>query len=276
VDQPVDPTPGDSWGVGQLANAYGQVAVAADDVSGIISRVEHAASGGAWVGLAGDTFRSQLCSLPEDSRKCADSYDIACQASTIWASRLEQAQSKADTNLAKAKEAGADLAAAQAALSSALAVEDSAWSKYQGLERLAALYQGVEPPAHVTLPSSWQRARARNACVAASSTVGSCRQQVTDAEAALQAAKRLVAEAKEEYVEASRVVVAKLGEAEYGKITLKNKDVDHILDLQLGGTSVLENLQLLDRSVNRSLGSQIMHRLKSVPPNKKVKIVFME
>lgn len=34
-------------------------------------------------------------------------------------------------------------------------------------------------------------------------------------------------------------------------------DIGHILDLRLGGRNVLENLQLLDRSVNRSFGAQI-------------------
>ena len=34
-------------------------------------------------------------------------------------------------------------------------------------------------------------------------------------------------------------------------------DVDHIIDLQLGGTNDIMNLQLLDSSVNRSLGVQI-------------------
>ena len=34
------------------------------------------------------------------------------------------------------------------------------------------------------------------------------------------------------------------------------------MDLQLGGKDVLENLQGLDRSVNRSLGIQIHNQLK--------------
>jgi len=44
-------------------------------------------------------------------------------------------------------------------------------------------------------------------------------------------------------------------------------DVDHILDLQLGGDATsVENLQLLDRSVNRSLGAQIRNAIKDYPP----------
>ena len=40
------------------------------------------------------------------------------------------------------------------------------------------------------------------------------------------------------------------------------KDVDHILDLRLGGENVLENMQLLDRSVNRSFGAQIGNAIR--------------
>ena len=39
-------------------------------------------------------------------------------------------------------------------------------------------------------------------------------------------------------------------------------DVDHVVDLQIGGHDDILNLQLLDRSVNRSLGSQIRHAIK--------------
>jgi RHS repeat-associated protein len=41
-------------------------------------------------------------------------------------------------------------------------------------------------------------------------------------------------------------------------------DIDHILDLQLGGDDVLANMSPLDSSVNRSLGSQIYHALKDL------------
>ena len=40
------------------------------------------------------------------------------------------------------------------------------------------------------------------------------------------------------------------------------KDVDHILDLRLGGRNVLDNMQLLDRSVNRSFGAQIGNAIR--------------
>lgn len=43
-------------------------------------------------------------------------------------------------------------------------------------------------------------------------------------------------------------------------------DVDHTIDLQLGGLDDIANMSPLDASVNRSLGSQIMWQLRGVEP----------
>jgi hypothetical protein len=42
-------------------------------------------------------------------------------------------------------------------------------------------------------------------------------------------------------------------------------DVDHIIDLQLGGADEVANMTPLDSSVNRSLGPQIAAQLRGVP-----------
>lgn len=47
----------------------------------------------------------------------------------------------------------------------------------------------------------------------------------------------------------------------YGPVP-KGKDVDHIQELQLGGRNALDNAMPLDKSVNRSVGSQIKHQIK--------------
>ena len=41
-------------------------------------------------------------------------------------------------------------------------------------------------------------------------------------------------------------------------------DVDHIIDLQLGGTDTISNMQTLDSSVNRSLGRQIQQAIQDL------------
>jgi filamentous hemagglutinin len=47
-------------------------------------------------------------------------------------------------------------------------------------------------------------------------------------------------------------------------------DIDHILDLQIGGEDVLANMNPLDSSVNRSLGAQIYHAIKNAPYGTKI------
>lgn len=45
-----------------------------------------------------------------------------------------------------------------------------------------------------------------------------------------------------------------------------NEDVDHIVDLQLGGPDTVVNMAPLDRSVHRSLGAQIGRALRGLAP----------
>lgn len=46
----------------------------------------------------------------------------------------------------------------------------------------------------------------------------------------------------------------------------RGADVDHTIDLQIGGLDDIANMSPLDLSVNRSLGSQIMWQLRGVEP----------
>jgi hypothetical protein len=47
-------------------------------------------------------------------------------------------------------------------------------------------------------------------------------------------------------------------------------DVDHIIDLQLGGADTVRNMLPLNSSVNRSLGAQIQHQIKNLPPGTRI------
>ncbi|QAY68790.1 RHS repeat-associated core domain-containing protein [Xylanimonas protaetiae] len=51
-----------------------------------------------------------------------------------------------------------------------------------------------------------------------------------------------------------------------GNTVPRGADVDHTIDLQLGGLDDISNMSPLDLSVNRSLGSQIGHQLRGVAP----------
>jgi filamentous hemagglutinin len=47
-------------------------------------------------------------------------------------------------------------------------------------------------------------------------------------------------------------------------------DVDHMVDLQLGGTDTISNMSPLDMSVNRSLGAQIYQQTKGLQLGTKI------
>lgn len=47
-------------------------------------------------------------------------------------------------------------------------------------------------------------------------------------------------------------------------------DIDHIVDLQLGGADTVANMSPLDLSVNRSLGAQIYHQTRDLPVGTKI------
>ncbi|GIJ28138.1 hypothetical protein Vqi01_33000 [Micromonospora qiuiae] len=47
-----------------------------------------------------------------------------------------------------------------------------------------------------------------------------------------------------------------------GRQTIPGADIDHKIDLQLGGADHIDNMWLLDSSVNRSLGAQISAQLR--------------
>ena len=50
-----------------------------------------------------------------------------------------------------------------------------------------------------------------------------------------------------------------------GNTVSPGNDVDHVVDLQLGGGDSVTNMLPLNSSVNRSLGSQIHHQIKNLP-----------
>jgi RHS repeat-associated protein len=60
-----------------------------------------------------------------------------------------------------------------------------------------------------------------------------------------------------------------------GGVLKSNQHVDHIVELQLGGTNDQSNLQGLDGSVNTSFGSQIKNQIKSVPDGTRIKKVVL-
>jgi filamentous hemagglutinin len=55
-----------------------------------------------------------------------------------------------------------------------------------------------------------------------------------------------------------------------GNTVPAGSDVDHMVDLQLGGNDTISNMSPLDMSVNRSLGAQIFQQTKGLQPGTKI------
>ena len=91
----------------------------------------------------------------------------------------------------------------------------------------------------------------------------------TDAQKAAADAKvKALTEAHTEkiHVERSGPSASKIYKDAHGVDSVpKGSDVDHVIDLQLGGKNDVSNMSPLDSSVNRSLGAQIMHAIKDYP-----------
>ena len=87
----------------------------------------------------------------------------------------------------------------------------------------------------------------------------------TDAQKAAADAKvKALTEAHTEkiHVERSGPSASKIYKDAHGVDSVpKGSDVDHVIDLQLGGKNDVSNMSPLDSSVNRSLGAQIMHAI---------------
>lgn len=55
----------------------------------------------------------------------------------------------------------------------------------------------------------------------------------------------------------------------------RGANVDHVVDLQLGGADEILNTNPLDASVNRSLGAQIGNQIRGPQPRTRVCSVLM-
>jgi len=89
VGLPVDPTPGDAFGIRSLAAKYGVIAQIAGEAS---TGVRHARSSGAasaWVGDAGDVFRDKSERMPGELAKANDSYELVAEALRVWAAAVD-------------------------------------------------------------------------------------------------------------------------------------------------------------------------------------------
>jgi len=213
VGLPVDPTPGDAFGIRALAGKYGEIAQIAGEAS---SGVRHARSSGAasaWVGDAGDIFRDRSERMPGELAKANDSYELVAEALRTWAAAVDDTQAQADRGLQQAREAHHDLSAAQAALHSAEWSWTTAHAQQLTYQTLKKAYSIVPPPPNVKMPTDYQLRSVDRSAQQAQASMASAKHAIADADARLAAARALVLEAKERRDHAERAVVHQIAQA---------------------------------------------------------------
>ena len=139
-----------------------------------------------------------------------------------------------------------------AALGAAAAPLAAAGSNLLGKAATAALGRGAAeagPSLRLTYKPGWTAAQraAADAKVAA----------LNDANLIVTPVRRATASAASRYRSAGGTVPP-------------GSDVDHIIDLQLGGADAIFNMGPLDFSVNRSLGAQIANQIRDLPPGTRI------
>jgi len=174
-----DPTPGDPWSIRRMQRSWSDLADDAEAAESKLRQLLGDAAISGWIGEGGDAFRQKTYDLPGQLGKCHNSYRLAADALSTWATRLETHQADADRALVQGRAAKADLDAASASVTSASGSDVLAF-----LER----YADTQPPASVQVPSDQQirdaRARlssAQGAQHGAQSRLDAARQLALDA-----------------------------------------------------------------------------------------------
>jgi hypothetical protein len=214
VDLGSDPTPGDAFGIRALAVKYSDIAVIAGEASDGVLRARTSGAASAWIGDAGDIFREKSHRMPGELAKANDSYSLVAEALRVWAESVDDTQAQADRGLQQAREAYADLSAAQAALGSAQSSWSTVHAQQLTYQKLTKDYASVPPPANVTMPTDYQLRSADRSAQQAHTSIAAAQSRIADADARLAAAKALVHAAKERRDDAERTVVHKIGAAQ--------------------------------------------------------------
>ena len=192
LDLSGDPVPGDPSTVSDVARKWSSVADDADTARTQISSLLGDQAVMQWLGKAGDAFRSHSNKLPGQLQKCSDSYHQAASALSSWSTQLDAHQGVADHALVLGRAALTDLHNAQGTLSAAQGNATSAQSQVNANTATTrqAAHDSTVPP-----PDPAQVRAAVNRAAAASQAVTSAQHAVGEAQARLDAAKRMAADA---------------------------------------------------------------------------------
>ncbi|MEU9209026.1 putative T7SS-secreted protein [Streptomyces sp. NPDC048415] len=207
LDLDHDPTPGDPHRVRKLAGSLHDFA---DDVSQVLRDIKGMAKEDAvlkWAGKTADAFTAEFEDVPGKLKKLKKSYDIAGDALASYWPDLEDAQTKADQALRDGRKARTELSTAQTALTGA-----NDWVR-TATAKADAYAPDKNHGKDIPKPDEAEVRRATRNAQHAKEQQTSAQKDVDDAQGALNAAKKLAAQAKGLREDAARRTVKKLHEA---------------------------------------------------------------
>ncbi|MFW8744890.1 hypothetical protein, partial [Mesorhizobium japonicum] len=79
VDLNADPTPGDAFGIRELAKRYSDIAYVAANAASVVRGMRNSSSSEGWAGEAGDVFRSKSDRMPGELSRADDSYSMVAE-----------------------------------------------------------------------------------------------------------------------------------------------------------------------------------------------------
>ncbi|MFG2439966.1 DUF6531 domain-containing protein [Streptomyces sp. NPDC048508] len=207
LDLDRDPTPGDPDRVRHLSQNLHDFA---DDVGDALRLIKGMAGEDAvlvWAGKSAKAFQDEFAGVPKQLKKLKKSYEMAGDALAAYWPKLERAQALADKALAKGRDAQSDLSSAKSRLSSADSWVTRANKEADKYKDDPTGSKDAEKPDEAKV-----RAATRDA-QHAKSAHDSAQSDVTTASNALDAAKKMAADARTMREEAARDAKSKIDEA---------------------------------------------------------------
>ncbi|MGW1216265.1 DUF6531 domain-containing protein [Streptomyces sp. NPDC002499] len=208
LDLDKDPTPGDPDRVRTLAKTLHDFA---DDVSDALRLVKGMAEDDAtlqWAGKSAEVFRDQFSGVPKNLKKLKKSYELCGSALADFWPKLERAQALADKALVKAREARSNLSSAQSRLSSA-----DSWVTRASKESDKYKDDPTGSKSDADKPDEAKVRAATRDVQNAKSAHTKAQSDVSDAQDALAAAKKMAADARQMRDEAAGDAKRKIDEA---------------------------------------------------------------
>lgn len=199
-----DPTPGDPVAIRRVARELDSIGDVADSARTRLLGLLGDNTVMTWIGQAGDAFRATCPDLPAQLEKCGDSYGQAASAMYRWADLLSTHQGAADRALVSGRSAQLDLESAQRQLTAALSSVDAA-------SHASALHPDRLPDD--LKPTDDEIRRARGRYQAAEQARSNAEGLVSDAQARLDAARRLAEDAGELRQSDARDTARRIGDA---------------------------------------------------------------